>query len=256
MIFKTILDTGVPPQYESKIINEVDIRKTEKICFWRNKKWCGRILYKFIQISDKSKKRKFSKNNNLTEAISSIFLNNYNLLFLESFLAILFKSNSSFISRKLLYYSLKYIFHSVNIDSSYKILQQYLDQILFDFLIPLITLSANDKKLWKNDPELYFRRERNNNLYSFGINIKIMAMNLIEVICGKLDINYESFLLKFVKYSEACMMFNIDPRTTMPCSELLNDGLLWTLGKLKRKILCDVFMSAKIEYILEKHVKK
>jgi importin-7 len=251
VIIKTVLDSGVPPELENKVTDEEEMRKREKSCYWRNKKWCGRILQRFIQKYG-NPKWETSQEKYESKGLSDLFQTNYSVPFLESFLAILFKSKSNFVGLKLIYFSLKYIFYSIRIETSFRVLQQYFDRILFDLLVPLLSLTPRDEELWNTDPEEYVRKEED--FSHIGSNNKNVAMDLIESICCKTDINGESYLIKFVNYSAACMTMNCDPRTNQPCTVVLKESLLWAFGVLKEKIMDNETLAAHIETILEKHV--
>ena len=181
MVFlKTILDAPVPPELEAFNESEDEARLREKNIHWKLKKYCGRILQRFIQ-------KYGNKKSLLAEdhSVADDFIQNYSLPFLESFMTFLFKKNTLFVSRKTIHFSLKYIFYALKIENSFIKLHPHLEKILFDVALPLCFLTEKDNQCWQEDPEEYIRKE--DDFTAITTNNKNTAMELIEAICKRSD---------------------------------------------------------------------
>lgn len=248
MVFlKTILDSPIPANLEAPTQDEDECQKREKDVLWQNKKWCGRILQRFIQ---KYGNPKFENKEN--QGLAGLFEEKYSVSFLETFVAILFKRKTVFISRKLLHFSLKYLFYSLRLTKTWETVHPHLEKILFEVLVPMLYLTPKDEHLWNNDPDEYVRKEED--FTQISNNNKNAAMDLIEAICQKTDPNNQSYLHLFFSYASFCMINNQDPRTKQPLDLLLKEALLWALGILKEPIFLEENLKIQMEAILENHV--
>lgn len=248
MVFlKTVLDSPIPAELETPTQDEEESNKREKNVLWQNKKWCGRILQRFIQ---KYGNPKFENVTN--EGLAALFEEKYSVSFLETFVAILFKRKSCFISRKLLHFSLKYLFYSLRLNKTWVTIHSHLEKILFDVLIPMLYLTPKDESLWNTDPDEYIRKE--DDFTQISNNNKNAAMDLIEAICKKSDSTDQSYLKTFFAYSSFCMINNQDPRTKQALDLLLKEALLWALGILKEEIVGDDVLKEQMETLLEQYV--
>ena len=248
MVFlKTILDSPIPQNLESSTLDEEESLLREKNILWQNKKWCGRILQRFIQ---KYGNPKFENKEN--QGLATLFEDKYSVSFLETFVAILFKRRSHFVSRKLLHFALKYVFYSLRLTKTWVTIHPHLEKIMFEVLIPMLYLTPKDESLWNTDPDEYVRKEED--FSQISNNNKNAAMDLIEAICKKNDPSEQSYLAKFFSYAAFCMINNQDPRTKQPLDLLLKEALLWSLGILKDDIVNDEGLKLQMETILEQHV--
>jgi len=248
MVFvKTILDSPIPANLEIPTQDDEESRIREKNVLWQNKKWCGRILQRFIQKYGNSK---FENKEN--KGLATLFEEKYSVSFLETFVAILFKRRTNFVSRKLLHFSLKYVFYALRLAKTWLMIHPHLEKIMFDVLIPMLFLTPKDESVWNSDPDEYVRKEED--FTQISNNNKNAAMDLIEAICKQSDPNNQSYLKIFFTYAAFCMMNNQDPRTNQPLDLLLKESLLWALGILKDDIFNDEQLKAQMETILEQYV--
>ena len=248
MVFvKTILDSPIPPNLESPTQDDEECQIREKNVLWQNKKWCGRVLQRFIQ---KYGNPKFENKEN--KGLATLFEEKYSVSFLETFVAILFKRKSLFVSRKLLHFSLKYVFYALRLAKTWVTIHPHLEKIMFEVLMPMLYLTPKDESLWNNDPDEYVRKE--DDFTQISNNNKNASMDLIEAICKKQDINNQPYLHLFFRYAAFCMINNQDPRTKQPLDLLLKEALLWALGILKDDIVNDEALKAQMETILEQYV--
>ena len=248
MVFlKTILDSPIPANLEVPTQDDEQASEREKNVLWQNKKWCGRVLQRFIQ---KYGNPKFENKEN--KGLATLFEEKYSVSFLETFVATLFKRKTVFVSRKLLHFSLKYLFYALRLTKTWHTVHPHLEKIMFDVLIPMLFLTPKDESVWNTDPDEYVRKE--DDFTQISNNNKNAAMDLIEEICKHSDANNVSYLKTFFTYAAFCMMNNQDPRTHQPLDLLLKEALLWALGILKDEIFNDEQLKGQMETILEQYV--
>lgn len=128
---KTILDSPNPPEIEKPVEDWEEGLKREKNIYWKNKKWCGRILQRFIQ---KYGNPKFENKENA--GLANLFQEKYSVSFLESFVAALFRRKTVFVSNKLTHYALKFIFYALRLDKTWLTIHSHLEKIMFEVIRP------------------------------------------------------------------------------------------------------------------------
>ena len=181
MVFlKTILDSPIPANLEVPTQDDEQASEREKNVLWQNKKWCGRVLQRFIQ---KYGNPKFENKEN--KGLATLFEEKYSVSFLETFVATLFKRKTVFVSRKLLHFSLKYLFYALRLTKTWHTVHPHLEKIMFDVLIPMLFLTPKDESVWNTDPDEYVRKE--DDFTQISNNNKNAAMDLIEEICKHSD---------------------------------------------------------------------
>ena len=76
--------------------------------------------------------------------------------FLESFVQLILKRKTQYVSPKTTFFSLKYLFYSLKIEKTFSSVHNILEKILFEYLIPLLYLTPKDAELWNNGLFQYF----------------------------------------------------------------------------------------------------
>jgi hypothetical protein len=77
---------------------------------------------------------------------------------LESHLALVFKRKTVFVGTKALNFALKYINASINLDITMEKLKPFIENLLYETLIPIILITHKDVTLYKDEPIEYIRK--------------------------------------------------------------------------------------------------
>lgn len=80
------------------------------------------------------------------------------MLLLESHLKIMFDRHSKFVGSKCLNFVIKYISAATKIKSTMERLKPYVENILYQTVIPIMMVSERDIKLFQEDPIEYIRK--------------------------------------------------------------------------------------------------
>jgi len=80
------------------------------------------------------------------------------VLLLESHLKIMFDRHSKFVGSKCLNFVIKYISAATKIKSTMERLKPYVENILYQTVIPIMMVSERDIKLFQEDPIEYIRK--------------------------------------------------------------------------------------------------
>lgn len=100
--------------------------------------------------------RLFSKYGNPTytkdqvqfEAFGVYFRNNFNLTLLESHLQLMFSRKTNFVGSKCLNFNIKVVSASLKIEETMAKLKPYIDNILYDMVIPIMMATHRDISLF------------------------------------------------------------------------------------------------------------
>jgi len=248
--FKLIVDKTLDNDLISPTSDQDTIHKRAKNIFWLNKKNCGRILVHFIRTYVTPKpKRDFQY-----QGVSQLFLNKYAVPFLESFIQILSKKKDEYVPVKVQYFAMRYIYRALNFPDLEKLLLNYLEPLMFDFLIPSMFLTVDDDDDWRNNPIEFIRKEAD--ILERPNNLKSVAKDYFITICASdyFAPDGELFLIKFMKYAAAILTAGVDPRTNQETDQRMKEAIMNIIGNLKEPILQNDYLRENMEFLLEKYV--
>jgi hypothetical protein len=92
----------------------------------------------------------------------NVFKNSFTLelapALLDSHMQLIFRKKSHFVGSQALIYSIKFLMTSLRIPVMMNIIQPYADNLLFETIVPIILVTANDVELFRNEPIEFIRR--------------------------------------------------------------------------------------------------
>ena len=150
--FKIILDMQCPPELSSdtKDIDEIDKRNKAK--FWKLKGITAKSsYYMFTKYSVPAKiddwLRPFAKS----------YMDKHFSPLLESHLQLIFARKTGFVGSKALNYAFKYITGCTHTHNTMATLKPFVNNILYDTIIPLMLITENDIEIFETEPTEYIR---------------------------------------------------------------------------------------------------
>ena len=250
--FKVILDKNVNPDLESLTEDYKVIAEREKNIYWRNKKICARVLAHYI-----TKYRDVKNNRKEHKEFSKLFMTNYAIPFLKSFMEILHRKKDHYLSVKVQFYAMKYVERSLKENNMRILLQEHLEFLLFDILIPAMFLTYKDNEDWEENPIEFIRNEED--LMERPNNLKIIASDLLQRITAKEFLIERTkagtvILIKFMEHAAHILTTNVDPRTNQQADLRLKEAILRIIGCIYSNITCNREIRQQIQVLLEKFV--
>lgn len=123
------------------------------------------IRWKIKAMATKTTYRIFSKYGNpafvdekhLT--FSNYFLDKCAIPLLESHLQLVFKRKTNFIGSKTLNYAIKFVSSSVKQEKTMNILRPFVENLLYETIIPIMLVTHKDATLYKDDPIEFIRKQ-------------------------------------------------------------------------------------------------
>ena len=100
-------------------------------------------------------------------------------MLLESHLGMIFKKKTHFVGEEALFYSIKFVYHSLRVPRLMSILVPYIDNLLFETAVPIIIVSNNDANQFREEPIEFLRRQEDS-----SFNIANTMTELVNVICS------------------------------------------------------------------------
>jgi len=248
--FKFIIDKSLGPELESATQDQNEINQRAKSVFWLNKKACGKILVHFMRIYVKPKPLPTDQYLGVTQ----LFLQNYAIPFLESFVQILFKKKQEYVPVKVIYFAMKYVYRALSFPDLEKLLSVHLETLLFDLLIPSMFLTVEDNDNWSTNPIEFIRKEAD--LLERPNNLQSVAKDYLVTICSSTYCapDGELFLIKFMKYAAHVLTHGVDPRTNVQTDLIMKEALMHIIGNLKEYILENEYLRQNMEFLLDQYV--
>jgi len=132
------------------------IVKRDKHIFWKIKGLASKITYRvFVKYADPS----IVKNEELVKTFSKGFAGNYATPLFESHLRLLFSKKTNFVGSKCLNFNLKFISKCSQISYTMEKLKPYIEQILYEIIIPIMLVTEKDMDSFTNDPSEFIRNQ-------------------------------------------------------------------------------------------------
>ena len=93
------------------------------------------------------------------EAFSKMFQDKYAVPLLESHLALVFKRKTHFVGSKTLNFAIKYVSAATKIQITMDKLKPFVENLLYETIIPIMLVTQKDVTLYKDDPIEYIRKQ-------------------------------------------------------------------------------------------------
>lgn len=160
LFFKTILDMECPPALESSTDQTEEIQRRDKSIFWKIKGITAKITYRiFVKYGDPV----IVENKTHIKSFANNFSLKYTFPLFESHLQLLFKRKNCFVGSKALNFAIKFISKCSQMDHTMNKLKPYVENILYDTVIPIMFVTQRDLETFETDPIEYIR-----SLYDFA----------------------------------------------------------------------------------------
>ena len=156
MFFKTILDMECPADLSVNTDDQDEICRRDKSIFWKIKGITAKITYRiFVKYGNPS----LVEDKVLTKTFSNSFSLKYSIPLLESHLQLVLSRKDKFVGSKCLNQALKFISASTKQSNTMEKLKPYVENILYDTIIPIMFITQKDMTTFNNDPIEYIRNQ-------------------------------------------------------------------------------------------------
>lgn len=154
MFFKTIIDRPLPAELETFTEQMDQIEARDKHIQWKIKAMACKITYRMFTKYGNPKTV-----NEAFEIFSQRFLEAMAVPLLESHLQLVFKRKQNFVGSKALNFALKYVSSSTKQEKTMDVLRPFVENLLYETVIPIMLISHKDVSLFKEDPIEYIRKQ-------------------------------------------------------------------------------------------------
>jgi len=242
-----ICDSEVPADAQTPVKTCDELIKREKNVYWVNKKWCGEIMIRFMQKFG-NKDTTNLENKEYAPSIKTDYL----VPFLEIFVKNLLKRKTHFIANKYSFYAGKYIFYSLKIPEFREMLNEHLEELLFDVFLPMVRLSLIDLQNWKTDQVEFVHSQED--FSHVARDIKHQGIDNVTEICRHTAPDKIHYLYKFMVFAFSVIDQGINPRTNEKADDLLLEAIFTCIEMLADQIKKFSEINEKMEGFLEKYV--
>ena len=131
-----------------------DVEGKESWPWWKLKKWCARIVNHFISrygnpMHCGEENKKFAE----------FFRSELSILLLTPVMNVLeIKAKGGFITSRVHQLCLGYVAHAIEMSPTYKLIKQHMPMLLFEMVLPTLSLSNEDIFMFDNDPNDFVRK--------------------------------------------------------------------------------------------------
>jgi hypothetical protein len=154
--FKTILDMPVPDELLTQVKTDEEVVSKNKSIQWKIKGLVGKLTYRiFVKYGNP----KIVADDVLIKSFSNNFSFKYSLALLESHLQLLLSRKTNFVGSKALSFAIKFISNSTKQAQTMEKLKPYVENILFDTVIPIMFITERDMNTFESDPIEYIRNQ-------------------------------------------------------------------------------------------------
>ena len=154
--FKTILDMPAPPDLANVVEDVQEVQQRDKCIFWKIKGITAKLTYRiFVKYGNPS----IVEDTTLIKSFSSHFSFNYNIPLLESHLQLLFSKKNMHVGSKALNFCIKFTSASTKLENTMEKLKPFVENILYDTVVPILFISHKDLQQYENDPVEYIRAQ-------------------------------------------------------------------------------------------------
>lgn len=146
------------------------------------------IRWKIKYIATKTTYRIMSKYGNPSFAddkdknLSNYFLDTFAIPLLESHLQLVFKRKTHFVGSQALNYAIKYVQSSIRQEKTMTILKPFVENILYETIVPIMLITHKDATLYKDDPIEFIRKQMDFTETMFSARNSII--DLLDKLCS------------------------------------------------------------------------
>lgn len=145
-----------PDALESATEDIDAIAERDKHIIWKLKAEAARISYRlFMRYANGAK---YSNNSEEDKRWCEFFVENFAEPLCESHLQIMFKRKTHFVGSKTLNFVIKLVSQATKVPKTMTKMLPFLENILFETIIPIMIASERDQKLFQEDPIEYIRK--------------------------------------------------------------------------------------------------
>jgi hypothetical protein len=156
LFFKTILDMECPIDLRTPTDDQDEIQRRDKSIFWKIKGITAKTTYRiFVKYGNPA----LVEDKVLTKAFANSFSLKYSIPLLESHLQLLLSRKENFVGSKCLNQALKFISASTKQSNTMEKLKPFVENILYDTIIPIMFITQKDVSTFQNDPIEYIRNQ-------------------------------------------------------------------------------------------------
>jgi len=245
-----IMERPLPQDMQTQTTNERTLEKWEKSAAWSNKKWCAKIMNKFVY---KYTNKVTIKDEN--KGFPELFLSTYANYFLEGFLKLLYHFRDSYFQPKTRFFALKYIINSLNHPSLHNTISLNLETIIYDIIIPALQLTSQDEEDWVQNPLEFIRRDDEH--LDLSKSPKLAAHSLLDKLADKklFEVNGGELILpRLFEFSTNALIHSQDIRLNVTVDLKMKEVILYVLGILRVLILRSPECTAKIKALFEEYI--
>lgn len=224
-----ICDSEVPAEVQTPITTHEELLKRDKNVYWSNKKWCGQILMRFIQ--------KFGNDKTVTSSdkpYAQKIRVDYLVPFLKIFILGLLKRKTTFVAQKYTFYAAKYCYYGMANVDFLSLLNEHLEELLFDVFLPMVNLSLIDLHNWKFDPAEFIHRQED--FSHVAKDLKHQGLDNVALICKLTAPDKTRYLFKFMQFALAVLEKGVNPRTMQKVDDLEVEAILHCIDILEDQI--------------------
>mmetsp|Transcript_29520 Transcript_29520/g.44887 ORF Transcript_29520/g.44887 Transcript_29520/m.44887 type:complete len:666 (+) Transcript_29520:641-2638(+) len=183
LFFKTILDMECPADLSSATSASIEVQRRDKTIFWKIKGLTAKITYRiFVKYGDPV----IVQNKVLIKSFSNNFSLNYSIPLFESHLQLLFQRKTNFVGSKCLNFNIKFIAKCSQLSNTMEKLKPFVENILYDTIIPIMFITEKDLETFNDDPIEYIR-----NQYDFTETLfqpKNQVQDLLSYFCKYISV--------------------------------------------------------------------
>jgi hypothetical protein len=155
-------------------MDEIEVR--DKHIQWKIKHVACKITYRMFT--------KYGNPKHVKDELlifSNRFLEVFAIPLLESHLQLVFKRKQNFVGSKALNFALKYVSAATKMEKTMDLLRPFVENLLFETVIPIMLISHKDVTLFKDDPIEYIRKQ--NDFQETCFSPKNTALDLMQYLC-------------------------------------------------------------------------
>jgi importin-7 len=240
---KTIMDMPCPPELSAPATLTEEIVKRDKSIFWKIKGIAAKITYRiFVKYGNPAT----VEEKVAIQTFSSNFALNFSIPLLESHLQLMFERKDKFVGSKALSFCIKFTSAATKQENTMDKLKPFVENILYDTVIPIMFITEKDMSTFANDPVEYIR-----NLYDFTETLfqpKNTVQDLLVYLCryssqkkqkkkGKSKRGKPDYLHPFLAFAVKNLTeYNSKITSGEGADFRIKEAILYAIGTLKDEI--------------------
>ena len=252
-MFKLLIDMPVPDSLESQTEDIEEIAARDKSIQWKVKAQATRTTF-----------RLFSRFTNLKTAHeeeekqwNQFFIQTYAEPLCESHLQLMFKRKTHFVGSKALNFVIKLVTSAVKIPSTMAKMLPFMENILYETVIPLMIISNRDIQLFEDDPIEYVRKQTDlmETIYMPKVTTVELLEQILEYKTQKGKKQKPDYLVPFLGFVSNNMQQYADALQSGANPDWrVKESLLYAVGSLNEIIGMHDDLAQNVEIMLKAHV--